>query len=423
MSKKKHSFLFYLFAGPFLILTWPLRFIWNRYFLSQSESEQLHYLHQSVRLEEKFNPHIIRLTMVLISGSIIIFIAWASVTRITEVARANGEVVPIGFVQVVQHLEGGMVRKIFTNEGALVSEGQVLFTIDDGGANQDLARSRAKHLFLEIEAERLRAFISNEKPNFDKFEIDGSMNSVSLANIKEEVWRRRELQEIHARSKKLKESLQIAKEAYNVKLLLFEKGLTSKLTLLKYQKEVNEIEAEAHKELNRIKTEIAQNSEDIIKLQNKVERLQIRSPVYGLVKGLKINTIGGVIRPGETLMEIVPLDKSLVVEARILPQDIGHVQVGQPVWVKISSYDFARYGALQGTLEFVSATTFMDQNNKPYYRGRVALLQNYVGNDPKKNIIMPGMTSEVDIITGEKSILAYLLKPIHLSLKTAFTER
>ncbi len=423
MSRKKTSFWYYLFFGPFLILTWPLRFIWNRYFLSKSESEQLKYLPQSVRLEEKFNPHVIRLTMVLISSSIIIFIAWASVTRVNEVAKANGEVVPIGFVQVVQHLEGGMVREIFTNEGALVSKGQVLFTIDDGGAIQDLARAKAKHLFLEIEAERLRAFISNETPNFDKFKISGAMNSIAIEDLKQEAWRRRDLREVNARAKKLKESLHIAKEAYAVKLRLFEKGLTSKLTLLKYQKDVNEIEAEAHKELNSIKTEIAQNSEVIVKLKNKVERLQIRSPVYGLVKGLKVNTIGGVVRPGETLMEVVPLDKKLVVEARISPQDVGHVQVGQPVWVKISSYDFSRYGALQGTLDFVSATTFMDENSKPYYRGRVSLLKNHIGNDPSRNIVMPGMTTEVDIITGEKSILAYLLKPIHLSLKTAFTER
>lgn len=122
-------------------------------------------------------------------------------------------------------------------------------------------------------------------------------------------------------------------------------------------------------------------------------------------------------------MEVVPLDQHLVVEARISPRDIGHLQVGQTVRVKISSYDFARYGALDGNLAFISATTFPGVQGQPYYRGRISLSQNYVGDDPQKNIVLPGMTAEADIVTGKKTILAYLLKPIHLSLRTALTER
>lgn len=122
-------------------------------------------------------------------------------------------------------------------------------------------------------------------------------------------------------------------------------------------------------------------------------------------------------------MEIVPLDKHLVVEIRILPKDIGHVQVGQAVRVKVSSYDFSRYGAVMGRLEFLSATTFLDEEGEPYYRGRIILSKHYIGNNPESNPVLPGMTVEADIVTGKKTILAYLLKPIHLSLKTALTER
>lgn len=389
----------------------------------QSESEQLRYLPQSVKLEEAVNPHIIRITMLLISGAILVFILWASITNFNEITKAQGEVVPRGFVQVVQHLDGGIVTEILTGEGDLVRQGQMLLKIDDGGAKQDLAEAQAKQRFFAIEAERLRAFIANQAPNFDQFAATTTQERQQYREQEQIIQKSPEIQEMHERAEKLKENLGIAKEALSLQTKLHEQGHASRLTLLSYQKEVTEIEAEAYREFSRIQSQIAQNKEVITKLQNKVDRLEVRSPVYGLVKGLKINTIGGVIEPGETLMEVVPLDKHLVVEAQISPRDIGHVQVGQTVRLKVSSYDFSRYGAVAGRLEFLSATTFLDAQNQPYYRGRITLSKNYVGHNPDANVILPGMTVEADIVTGEKTILAYLLKPIHLSLKTAFTER
>lgn len=385
----------------------------------QSENQQLRYLPQSVKLEEAVNPHIIRLTMILISGTILAFILWASVTSINEVTNAQGEVVPKGFVQVVQHLNGGIVTDILTGEGDLVKQDQVLLRINDGGTTQDLAEAKVKQHFLSIEAERLRALIYDEEPNFDRFALSNVDDSEQVSSIK----RRAEIKKMNDGSKKHKENLQIAKEALRLQEKLRKQGHATRLTVLQYQKEVSRIEAEAQHELSNIEAQIAQNKEVIIKLQNRVDRLDVRSPVYGLVKGLRVNTIGGVIEPGKTLMEIVPLDKHLVVEARILPKDIGHVQVGQTVRIKISSYDFSRYGTVTGNIEFLSATTFFDETKQPYYRGRIILSRNYIGNNPNANPVLPGMTVEANIVTGEKTILAYLLKPIHLSLKTAFTER
>ena len=295
----------------------------ERYIILQSEHEQLRYLPQSVKLEEAVNPHIIRITMILISAAILVFILWASVTNINEVTKAQGEVVPKGFVQLVQHLDGGIVTKILTGEGDLVKENQILLEINDGGAQQNLAEAQIKQRFLSIEAERLRAFIHNKTPDFSKFSSKGASD-----------YHDAEIEEMHERAKKLKENLRIAKEALNLQARLYKQGHASKLTLLKYRKEVSTIEAEAHQELGYIESQIAQNKEVIAKLQSKVDRLEVRAPVYGLVKGLQVNTIGGVIEPGKTLMEIVPLDKHLVVEARISPKDIGHVQVGQTVRVK-----------------------------------------------------------------------------------------
>ena len=389
----------------------------------QSESEQLRYLPQSVKLEEAVQPHIIRVTMILISGIVLLFIMWASVTNINEVAKAPGEIVPKGFVQVVQHLDGGIVTEIHTGEGDLVKKDQILLKINDGGTRHDLAEALAKQRFLSIEAERLHAFINNEQPNFERFSDKAMSADAHFVQQEKLMTHNADIYKLHQRAEKLMENLRIAKERLALQKKLFKQGHVPKLTVFQYQKEVSKIETDAHRELNTIEAQIAQNKEVIAKLKSKVDRLEVRSPVYGLVKGLKVNTIGGVIEPGKTLMEIVPLDKHLVVEARILPKDIGHVQVGQTVRVKVSSYDFSRYGAVMGRLEFLSATTFLGEKGEPYYRGRIILSKRYVGNNSGTNPILPGMTVEADIVTGKKTILAYLLKPIHLSLKTALTER
>jgi adhesin transport system membrane fusion protein len=144
--------------------------------------------------------------------------------------------------------------------------------------------------------------------------------------------------------------------------------------------------------------------------------------LVALLKALAINTVGAVAQPGQTLMEIVPMDEKMIVEVKIQPQHIGHLKTGQKVQVKFSSFDFSRYGFITGQLDQISATTFTSENGERYYRGRVDLLQNYVGHD-QRNLVVPGMTAMAEIITGEKTILQYLLKPVHTAMKTAFTER
>jgi HlyD family secretion protein/adhesin transport system membrane fusion protein len=179
----------------------------------------------------------------------------------------------------------------------------------------------------------------------------------------------------------------------------------------------------AYKELNSVETEIAQINESIKKLEEQVGRLAVKSPCYGFVKVLNIKTIGGVIEAGRIIAEVVPLEGNLIVETQINPRDIGYVRLGLPVKVKVSSYDYSRFGFIPGELIYVSAATFVKEDTSRYYTGRVALSKNYVGHDPKKNLIVPGMTVEADIVTGNKSVLAYLLKPIRNSVMTAFSER
>lgn len=174
--------------------------------------------------------------------------------------------------------------------------------------------------------------------------------------------------------------------------------------------------------LDAVLSEKSQNEELIAKLRDRVTRLVIRAPVDGIIKGLAVNTIGGVVRPGETIMEIVPTNKDMIVQVKIPPQHIAHLKPGQDVKVKLSSYDFSRYGLIDGKLEQISASTFSSEGGDRYYQGRIRLQKQYVGKN-RNNVITPGMTVMAEIITGEKTILQYLLKPIHNSLKTAFSER
>lgn len=159
------------------------------------------------------------------------------------------------------------------------------------------------------------------------------------------------------------------------------------------------------------------------KLEDRANRLEIRAPVRGIVKGLQAHTIGGVIAPGALVLEIVPMDEELVVEARVATTHVGHVEVGQPVTVKVLTYDFARYGGIPGRLRSVSASTFVAEDETPYYKAVIALDRNYVGGDPNRNLVLPGMTVQADIKTGRKTLLQYLLKPVYSSIDEAFQER
>ncbi|MEZ5814458.1 MAG: HlyD family type I secretion periplasmic adaptor subunit [Alphaproteobacteria bacterium] len=432
--------------------------------------KQTRYLSQAIQLEEAVNPHIIRATMVMVSLALLAFIVWASFTNINEIARTPGEVIPHGYQQTVQHLEGGIIKNINVQEGDIVKSGQILVTIDETIIKKDLQRAKSKQLSLEKQAERLRAFIENREPDFTK--LNGATESMiadqklffeSMRNarkeeedvIRDQITQKK--QSIHALKTDLataESNYKIAQDMHSRRKQLNKKGYASDMQLLDDERNVNQAKGEiarlknqilvAQSEIKEFKTRLAslsashrdnanekldqilaekeQNTELIHKLEKRIERLQIRAPTQGMVKGINVNTIGAIIQPGFTIMEIVPLGKRLEVTVKISPQDIGHLKPGQSVQIKFSSFDFSRYGSVKGTLDQISASTFGGENGERYYQGRVLLNKNYVGNNPE-NIVMPGMTVMADIITGKKTILQYMLKPIHISLKTAFTER
>lgn len=252
-----------------------------------------------------------------------------------------------------------------------------------------------------------------------------------------------------------RENVRIIEKENAIRQDLVQKGISSQIVALESQRRLNEargelktsqnrvkeaekqiaesrsrlesLDADLHeaalKELGQVETELAEIDETQSKMRLNLDRMEIRAPTRGLVKGLSTHTIGGVVGSGQLLMEIVPMRQELFVEAKIQPKDVGHIEIGQNVKVKVSSFDFARYGAVEGTITQISPATYSDEEGEVYYKGRISLTKHYVGDDPKRNFILPGMTVQADIKTGEKTVIAYLLKPIQIAREQAFSER
>jgi len=433
---------------------------------------QTRFLAQSVILEEAGSSGLIRAAMVAIAMVICAFLIWAGVTDVDEVAVTTGEIIPTGRVRSIQHLEGGIVAKIPVQEGELVEKGQILLVLEPSGPVTELNLVKARRTALEMQVERLRAIAAGREPDFsfggpefkdmaaDQMTIYESQQDahferqkVILAQIEQ---KKQELKLLDEREDTLSRNADILLEEFLLREDLYKKGLSTKIAYLDSKRAVNDARGElsnlivdrqrttdslneSRKKLSELDTnnreqvltemgvvtnELTQVVQSLETLYDRVRRLEITSPVRGHVKGLKLNTVGGVVPAGAIIMEIVPYEDDFVVEVRINTRDIGHVEKQQPVTVKISTYDFARYGGISGELKDISASTFIDEaTGDPYYRGIILLDRDYVGFDPSKNKVLPGMTVQADIKTGHKTLLQYLLKPVVSSVKTSFKER
>lgn len=432
---------------------------------------QTRFLAQSVILEEAGSSALIRSAMIVIASVICLFLGWAQWTNVDEVAVTSGEVVPTGQVQSIQHLEGGIIEEILISEGEEVDAEQVLIRLDASGAATELNQMKARQAGLDLQAERFRAVGTNREPDFsfvgnefkslvdDQYTIYQSQLDASLKRreviISQIEQKKQELALLEGSEDTLSNNAEILLEELLLREDLYKKGLTSKIVYLDIKRQVNDARGELSKlivdrrrtaeslaesrnklreldtnekeqaltQMGVVTNELAQVNSSLSKLYDRVRRLEIPSPIHGIIKGLKVHTNGGVIPAGAVILEIVPLDDELVIETRITTRDVGHIEIGQPTTIKVSTYDFARYGGISGEIKDVSASTFLDEQGDPYYKGIVALDRTYVGNDPDKNRVLPGMTVQVDIKTGRKTLLDYLLKPIVSSVKTGFRER
>lgn len=428
----------------------------------------------------------------LIAAFVLTAIFWASKAELDEVTVGIGKVIPSKQLQVVQNLEGGILKEIYVGEGELVEPDQPLLLIDDTRFRSDLreslqeranlqgsiARHRAALLSVQVDGSEqsqdwrssvqvinsdlpLEEAFKNDFPAVVQREqaaLDERLNNLrSQLNIVERQVAQKE-QEQHELSSKishLEESNSLVEEELAITIPLAEAGVVSRVELIKLERQANEIKgelasskllipkidlalqeliskrreiaskfrSETQDQLNELEGQWSQISEAEISLQDRVDRTTVLSPVKGTVKQINITTVGGVIQPGMDIVEIVPIEDNLLVETKILPKDIAFLRPGLEAVVKFTAYDFAIYGGLKGKLEHISADTIQDEEGDSYYLVRIRTNQNYLGDDSDPLPIIPGMIAEVDLVTGKKTVLNYLLKPILRAKQTALRER
>lgn len=368
---------------------------------------------------------------VLIGG-----LTWAHFARVEEVTKGEAKIISKSREQIIQSLEGGILAEMNVREGEEVARGQVLLKIDPTRAQASYRETLNKVVGLKATIARLRAEAYGQPLSFDDEQVR-----------KDQTVLNQEIKAYHSRKRALDDSVNALARSYELSMReirlaqpLAARGLLSEVELLRMQRQANEIQsqiverrnryqADANSELNKLELELSQTSENLIGRADVVERTTINAPVRGTVKNIRFNTIGGVIQPGEHILEIIPLEDQLLVEAKIRPSDVAFLHPGLPATVKVTAYDYAIYGGLKGKVEFISPDTLKDdakaaagRPDDTYYRVMVLTDTSTLNAGGKSLPIIPGMVASVEIRTGEKTILDYLLKPV-MKAREAFRER
>ncbi|CAA7613818.1 HlyD family type I secretion periplasmic adaptor subunit [Magnetospirillum sp. SS-4] len=434
-------------------------------------SRQSRHLAQAVLLEESGTSNLVRFTMMVASGTTAAFVIWAALTNIPEIAVADGSVIPSGQIQTIQHLEGGIVQEVVVKEAEIVEAGQVIIRLNPAQAISDLEQTRAREATLLIKAERLRAFAEERLPNFKDmppgyerliadneaiYQSQAQARDTARSVISSQVDQKRsDMRLIQTQITSLREQLGPLQEEMAMRQELVAKGLVSRVVYLDTKRELSRVQGELSRligqeitarnalievenrlidsrsalqkqtmdELGVAINELAQVQESIGRLEDRVNRLEIVSPVRGIVKGLAVKNQGAVIQPAGQVCDVIPIDSQMKIDAKISTKDVGHLKIGQPVKVKVTTYDFARYGSVMGTLTKISASSFTDEKGNPFFKGVIELERNYVGEVPGRFLVQPGMSVSAEIITGDKTLLQYMLKPIFTQVQQAFHER
>lgn len=376
-------------------------------------------------------------TIILFVTFFIVFLIWAYFSPLEEVSRGEGRIIPSSREQIVQSLDPGTIQAMYVKEGDLVEKDQILLKLDDTRSSAILRESEAKVENLEALIARLRAEAYNVPLEFP-------------AHISAEL-KARETAAYEARLKSMQEAVEGFKQSkavldreISITRPMVQRGVVSQVELLRMQRQSSEINAQmlerqnlyltdANNELVKMESELAQARENMAMRADPVERSQIRAPMKGIVKNIRINTIGGVVSAGQDILEIVPVDETLLVEAYIRPNDVAFISPGLPAVVKITAYDYSIYGGLDGVVTLISPDTLTDEkmnrselklnNNAVYYRILVQTKDSVLNDRNGKPMpIIPGMIASVDIKTGEKTVFEYLTKPV-TRMKQALRER
>ena len=433
--------------------------------------EDLEYMSDTSAAMLMRTPRGGRLLIYMMLLAVFTTIVWATVAELDEITRGMGKVIPSSRLQVVQNLEGGILQEIYVQEGELVEEDQLLLRLDDtrfrstyresaveyyselARASRLKAELSGKDIYFPPELNDAREYIDREKAIYDNRK-EGLRAELDIAN-RQASQAKHELSASEAQLEFLTTSLDLGEEELELTKPLAKQGVVSHVEMIQLKQRVNDLaserkmtelsipklesayeEALARKreltvkfreevvqELRETELKLARMTESHTNLEDQVQRTLVRSPVSGIVKKININTIGGVIQPGMDLLEIVPVEDNLLIEAEISPKDIGFLREGMTSVVKLTAYDFAIYGGLSGTLEHIGADTVENEKGESFYIVHIRTERNHLGSEETPLEIIPGMKTNIDIITGKKSLMDYLLKPILKSKQNALTER
>jgi membrane fusion protein, adhesin transport system len=431
-------------------------------------------------LEDGRPPRLLVATLLTASGFVIAAIVWGYMTQIREVTVAQGQIVPRGQVQTVQHLEGGIVAEIFVHEGMTVAAEQSLIRLRPEAAISERNQFEARLANLKLQLIRIEAQSRNEIPDFGNLAKEFPDLAVqqeklyvsSVIQRRQEratleakaAQKRSEIPTLNANLESVRAQVEVQQELVSLQDSLQRAGLgarkswleakyvlqraegdisnlegklvTAREAVVEAETSLAEADAKAIQKLSeeRVKaaSDLAETEQQLVKLADRFERLLIRAPSNGIVQELTPKSIGEVVRAGDPVARIVPTARELVAEVRIDPKDSGHIHAGADAEIRLLTFDSAIFGSVRGEVEFVSATTFNpppgqaapgQNSSEPYYKATVRLLQDHVSSGATSYPIAPGMVLQAHIQTGSKSIVRYMFKPVFNSLDVAFTER
>ena len=415
----------------------------------------------------------VSVALVAIAGFVALMVAWAVIAKVPEVAKTRGEVQPRGGdVQMVQSLSGGKILRVLVEEGQVVEAGQVIANIDQSVTEADIQQLEVRHNDLLMQIERLTALARNRNPNFGApgeaypglaaeqqtlFESEARLFRLRVSELSDELLaRQQELEGVRNQVRETGEGLAIVQEEIGLFEQGVERGVISRQQLLEKQEKESDLANELEQYRGRmntlqgdietlqarrdslateIRTDFRTRRAELVEKLGELEQELIQAHASqgqnaltasadGIIKSLPNATIGAVLQPGGVVAEIVPSDQPLEVEVRVSPRDIGFVEAGQKVLIKVDAYDYSRFGAIQGEVIRVSPSTFKDERTgQPYFKATIQPASEFVGDESRERRIRVGMTAEADITTGHKTVFQYLLKPVYTTVDTALTER
>lgn len=368
-----------------------------------------------------------------IAAAITSFVVWASHAEIDEVTKGQGKVIPSSSLQTIQNLEGGILSEMLVTEGQRVKKGDVIARIDDTMSGASFRENLAQRDALEAMFYRL--FAEGQGLRELKFSDRLVNERPDLVASETELFIKR-TEDVDARIAVIDQSLKLASEELSMTIPMVRAQVVSKVDQLRLEREVNELKGErqnlseefqsrAMEQFNDTKATLEGLIENLQARKDRVNRAVVLSPVDGTVNEIHVTTVGGVIQPGESILDIVPTGDTLLVQADIRPQDIAFLRPGQKATVKFTAYDFAIYGGLEGEVEHISADTIMNKvDQQHYYQIKVRHKEGAaLVKDGEELSIIPGMVAQVDVLTGRRTVLEYLLKPFHRARLNSLTER